>query len=476
MWQQIVSNWHWTVVGLIASVHVILHKRDSVAAIAWVGLIWLVPLFGGVLYLFFGINRIRRRARRLRRNHRQRAANDCVADLDKALVGVPAPEADHLRTLARLIENVTCKPLLSGNRIRPLVNGDEAYPEMLRAIDDAKQTISLATYIFDNDSVGKQFVEALHRAAVRGVDVRVLIDDVGAHYTFPTVVRQLRRSGVHVGLFLPKLVPGYSPYADLCNHRKILVVDGRVGFSGGMNIRAGHMLTSGSRHPVQDLHFRIEGPVVSHLQETFVDDWVFTTREPLHRQRWFPKLEAVGTIVARGVTSGPDDDFEKLWMSLIGALGCANVSVRIMTPYFLPDSALIAALNTAAMRGVRVDIILPEQNNLRTVKWASTALLPQVLEHGCRVWLTAPPFDHTKLVLIDGVWTLLGSANWDPRSLRLNFELDVECYDLDLARTLDELIRHKLEKARQVTLADINGRSFPVKLRDGVARLLTPYL
>jgi cardiolipin synthase len=483
MLQQFELYWHWIVlaisivVGVVASVHVILNKRESVSAIAWVGMIWLVPIFGGLLYWAFGINRIKRRAISLRRHHRRsRIVNEGFAELDKALVSVPASEAEHLRSLARLIDNVTSKPLLSGNRIRPLVNGDAAYPEMLRAIDEARQTITLCTYIFEKDSVGQQFIDALHRAVVRGVEVRVLIDDIGAHYCFPTVVGRLRRAGVRVALFLPKLVPGYSAYANLCNHRKVLVIDGRIGFSGGMNLSAGNVMTSGSRHLIQDVHFRIEGPVVAHVQEAFADDWLFTTREVLRGDAWFPTPVAAGNMLARGVGSGPDDDFEKLWMTLIGALGCANHTVRIVTPYFLPDSALIAALNAAAMRGVKVDIILPEQNNLRTVQWASTALLPQLLEHGCRVWLTAPPFDHSKLVLIDGVWTLLGSANWDPRSFRLNFEFDIECYDLDLARILDELIRHKLVKSKQVTLADVNNRSFLVKLRDGVARLLTPYL
>jgi cardiolipin synthase A/B len=464
-------------IDVAASLHVILKKRESVSALAWVGLIWLVPIVGGLLYLTFGINRIKRRAISLRREHRRRKiVDEGLADLDRALVGVPALEANHLRTLAHLIENVAGKPLCVGNRIAPLVNGDEAYPEMLRAIDAARHSVALCTYIFDNDSVGKKFIEALHQAAARGVEVRVLIDDVGAHYTWPTVVRSLRRAGVRVALFLPKLVPGYSSYANLCNHRKIMVVDGRIGFSGGMNLREGHVLTSGSRHLVQDLHFRIEGPVVSQLQESFADDWLFTTGEVLRGGFWYPHPVHSGTVLARGISSGPDDDFAKLWTTFIGALGCANTSVRIVTPYFLPDIALIAALNTAAMRGVNVEIILPEQNNLRTVQWASTALLPQVLEHGCQVWLTAPPFDHTKLVLIDGVWALLGSANWDPRSFWLNFEFDIECYDRELTTKLNELVQHKLEKARRISLADVNNRSFPAKVRDGVARLLTPYL
>jgi cardiolipin synthase len=477
--------YHWQLIvfiaavaaNIFASLHVVLHKRESVSALAWVGLIWLAPFLGVILYWCFGINRIKRRAIFLRKRHHRRNKEQArLAQLDKVLAGVASSEAEHLHSLATLIETLTGKPLLSGNLIRPLRNGEQAYPEMLQAIAEAKASVSLCTYIFDNDQIGRRFVDALESAIRRGVQVRVLIDDIGVHYSWPSIRRSLRRAGIPYSMFLPKLVPAYSPYANLCIHRKILVVDGRIGFSGGMNIRAGHDLTLASRNPVQDMHFRVEGPVVRQLQETFADDWHFSANEILRGDAWFPKPTDAGPVLARGISSGPDDGFEKMWLTFIGALTCAKSSVRIVTPYFLPDSALIAALNTTAMRGVTVDIILPEQNNLRTVKWASTALLPQVLERGCRVWLAEPPFDHAKLVLIDGLWTLLGSANWDPRSFRLNFEFDIECYDRDLAGKLEEFIQQKLAKARQVSLAELNNRHILVKIRDGVAGLLTPYL
>jgi cardiolipin synthase len=256
-----------------------------------------------------------------------------------------------------------------------------------------------------------------------------------------------------------------------------MVVDGRIGFTGAMNIREGCLLELSPRQPVRDLHFRVEGPVVAHLQEVLTDDWAFTTGEVLQRERCFPRLEGAGDALVRGIADGPDEDFERLRLTLLGAITCARSSVIVVTPYFLPDAALITTLNMAAMRGVAVDILLPAQNNLRVVQWASSAMLWQVLERGCRVWLTSPPFDHTKLMLVDGTWTLLGSSNWDPRSLRLNFEFDIECYDRALGETLQRWVREeRLRDARLVTLAEADGRSLPVKLRDGVARLLSPYL
>ena len=162
--------------------------------------------------------------------------------------------------------------------------------------------------------------------------------------------------------------------------------------------------------------------------------------------------------------------------TLLAALAEAQTSVQILTPYFLPDNALITALNLAALRGVRVDIILPAKNNLPFVHWASRAMWWQVLERGCHVWLTPPPFDHSKLMIVDGHWVLLGSANWDARSLRLNFELNVECYGREFAQEMEKVIAEKISAAREVTLAEVDERSLPGKLRDAIARLFSPYL
>jgi cardiolipin synthase len=479
----ILFGWYWIaalvalVIDLAASAHVVLHKRDHRSAIGWVGVIWLVPGVGSLLYFLVGINRIQRRANRLRQQHPQvtRAKSpfqDPVAVLAQSFV----PDKSQLAPLVRLVSIVTGQPLLLGNQVQPFRNGDEAYPAMLRAIREAKQSVTLSTYLFANDRAGELFVNALRQARARGIEVRVLVDGVGVHHSWPSVLGPLRRAGVPFAQFLPSLLPWHFTYANLRNHRKTLVVDGRIGFTGGMNLSEGNQLAFSVRPAIQDMHYTIEGPAVALLQEVFADDWMFCTGEFLQGERWFPELEARGPVLARGITSGPDANFEKLRMIYLGALACARTSARIVTPYFLPDSGLIAALNTAALRGVQVDILLPGQNDHRLVQWASTAQLREVLELGCRVWLTRPPFDHTKLVLVDGVWTLLGSANWDPRSLRLNFEFDLECYDAELATTLETVVLQKLEHAQPLTLADVNNRSLPVKLRDGMARLLTPYL
>jgi cardiolipin synthase len=469
-------------VGAIASAHVVLYKRDVRAAIGWVGLIWFSPFVGAVLYLFFGINRLRRKAtRRMEEESLEQPSAPPVytgatglAETDEeAFVARTQP---HLLGLAQFVGRATDVPLTAGNRVDLLVNGDEAYPAMIEAIGNATRSVALCSYIFDHDRAGLMFLDALGDAVRRGVEVRVLIDAVGAKYSRPPITRLLAAGGVAVAKFMDSPIPFRNPYMNLRNHRKIMVVDGRLAFTGGMNIREGCLLHRHPSHPVQDLHFRVEGPVVTEIMDAFVTDWSFTTQEQLEGEAWYPELEECGAIVARGIPDGPDEDFETIRWAIHGALSVAQRSVSIMTPYFLPDQALITTLSLAAMRGVEVDVVLPEVCNLRFVQWACMAQLWQVLERGCRIWLSPPPFDHTKIMLVDDAWALVGSANWDPRSLRLNFELNVECYDSELVSRLAALVAEKRSASKELTLEDVNGRPLPVKLRDGVARLFSPYL
>lgn len=470
-WPHLVAGFHF-LAALLASVHVLLHKRDSRAAALWIGCIWLLPVCGPLLYLALGVNRIRRRAVSLGvHGSFSRPIPENLGELDHK-------GAEHLNLLARVVSRVVARPLTTGNQLRPCVNGDQAFPSMLGAIESATKSIALSTYIFDNDTSGQQFVAALGRAAKRGVEVRVLIDAAGARYSWPPVTHALRHAGLNTALFLPSslLAPWRAATINLRNHRKLLIADGRVAFTGGMNIRHGNVLADKPKGPVQDLQFRVEGPVVAQLQEAFANDWAFTTGEVLEDPVWFPELSECGDVIARAITDGPDADFEKLRWTLLAALAEAQTSVQILTPYFLPDMGLITALNLAALRGVRVDIILPGKNNLPFVHWASRAMWWQVLERGCRLWLTPPPFDHSKLMIVDGHWVLLGSANWDARSLRLNFELNVECYGRAFANEMGSVIEQKLRQAREVKLADADGRSWAARLRDAAAGLFSPYL
>jgi cardiolipin synthase A/B len=464
-------------VPAVGTVHVVLTKRNPHAAMAWVGVLWLAPLVGAVFYLLFGVNRTRRRARAIRmvEEVRDGTANliACPRETLKALLG---PDRGHLQPLVTLGDRVAGRPLVTGNRVRMLRDGDQAYPAMLEAIAEAESTVTLVTYIFDRDRTGRRFVDALAAARNRGVEVRVLVDAVGARYSMPPITRSLSQAGIPTGRFHPVRFLRPTSYLNLRNHRKILVVDGRIGFTGGINIREGHVLGDDPSHPVRDLHFRVEGPVVTELQEVFAEDWLASTGERLQGPDWFPPVAPVGQVAARGISDGPDIDYEKLQSMLLGALAIARNRVRIMTPYFIPDERLKDALTIAAMRGVAVEVILPERGNLPLVQWASQAYWHLLLMRDVRIFVSPPPFDHSKLMVVDGAWSLVGSANWDARSLQLNFEFNVECYDPALAGELDRFLEAHLEEAREVTLEEVVNRPFLLRLRDGVARLASPLL
>ena len=475
----------WQVFGIIlglllaafSSSHALIYKRDSRSAILWVAFIWILPIAGSLLYAFFGINRVKRRALMLRGDMEHVSSKSVVEHGDlRHLNSTFGAEFEQWHPHFHAVREITERPLLPGNDMRILINGDEAYPAMINAMDEARETIGFATYIFDHCPVGLEFIDAFERAIKRGVEVRVMVDSTGSRYSWPSIFKALKASGVPCARFLPFSAIKRPLTLNLHNHRKLLIVDGRVGFTGGMNIRQGHLLKGKSRNTVQDMHFCFKGPVVAHLQEAFVDDWFFSDGEKLSRKKWFPSLDQEGEMFARGISDGPDEDLDKLLWVLLSACHVARKSILIMSPYFLPEATLISALCLASMRGVKVDILLPEKNNLPFMQWATHAMLWQVLVKGCRVWATPPPFDHGKLMLVDGHWALVGSANWDSRSLRLNFEFNVECYHPETVKTLETILHKKMEHSKEITLDALNNRSLPAKIRDGLTRLATPYL
>ncbi|MEA3177593.1 MAG: cardiolipin synthase [Gammaproteobacteria bacterium] len=445
------------------TVHVLLTKREAGSSVAWIGLSWLAPILGSVLYLLLGINRVKRRAQSLRRPR-------------------PAPRArrtaksrsDHFAALELAGERITGRPTEDGNSIDVLRNGDNAYPQMLAAIDAATQSIALSSYIFRADAAGIPFIDALLRAKQRGVEVRVLIDGYGGGYFTSSTYHRLHRADVPAARFLHSTLPWRMPFLNLRSHKKILGIDGRSVFTGGLNIGAENLTQTHPKHPVFDTHFKFEGPVVAQLIDVFAADWLFATQERLSGDAWFPALAPTGDSTARVVTSGPDNDLEKIEFVILQALSCARTSIRIMTPYFLPDERIITALSLAAYRGVEVDLVLPEHSNHPTVDWGSRVQMGPLLKAGGRVWTYPAPFNHSKLMTIDDLWAMVGSANWDVRSFRLNFELDLEVYHSGVVREINSLIT--AHQGARLNPSTLEGRSFPLRLRDGAARLLVPYL
>lgn len=445
--------------------HILVHKRDPGSAVAWIGIAWLSPVLGSLLYVLLGVNRVRRRALTMLVPRAATPLAETSREID---------DEDYLAGLEYSAQRITGRPAKSGNAIGILHNGDGAYPKMLACIEAARHSVALSSYIFRADAAGNAFIEALVRARRRGVEVRVLIDGIGGGYFWSSTYFKLRRAGVPVARFLHSIVPWRMPFLNLRSHKKLLGIDGQFAFIGGLNIGAENLVNSQPVRPVLDTHFCLEGPVVAQIIRTFADDWFFMTGERLAGERWFPALPPVGDSRARAVTSGPDQDLEKIELIIMQAVGAARSSGKIMTPYFLPDERIITVLALAAMRGVEVDVILPANSNHPTLDWGARAHLGPLLAAECRVWTHAAPFDHSKLMTVDGKWCFVGSANWDMRSFRLNFELNLEVYHSAVVRQVEELIMQKQEL--RLSAAGLQKLSLPVVLRNNAARLMLPYL
>ncbi len=459
-------------VTLPALLHVLLYKRDPRSAAYWVALLALVPVVGAVLYFLLGINSTRRKGRRYRDTLTKYSAGRS-SESGRCELGLAETEGD---TLSRALDRISRLTFAVGNRITILRNGDEAMSPMLDAIRAAKSSIGLSTYIFEANGIGAEFVGALSEAVTRGVAVRVIVDDAGTRYSWPPVTGELRSAGVSVRRFMPLRDVLRLAMMNLRNHRKILVVDGKLGFTGGLNIREGNMLLRNPPNPILDQHFQGEGPVVSQMQRIFAEDWNFCAGEELTDPIWFPVLDTCGAVRAIGIPDGPDEDVEVMPVAFFAALSAAKRDVKILSPYFLPLPALMWALKLCVTRGVAVTIVTPAKNNIPPVAWAARTLYPDLLASGCRIFESSPPFDHSKIFILDGVWSFIGSTNWDPRSLRLNFEFNLACHDRDLASRLEVEFQAKLAATHEVTMADLEADSIAVRLRNGVARLFIPLL
>lgn len=486
--QQIYSIWaeYWPHITLILSlaisiptaIHAAMNKSEVRAAIGWVGVILLSPYAGSILYLIAGINRVRKTqiASQITPNPKEQIRYNAspISQLSDDF-------EPHFQSLKTLGDDISRFQLRGGNHVQLLKGGDETYPAMLEAIEGATQSIALQSYIFDNDRLGLEFVEALERAQQRGVQIRVLIDAIGVQYSRRPIHHLLRKKGIPCALFLSISLLPISflkrPYANLRSHRKLLIIDGLTAFAGGMNIREG-FYSKYTPNPAQDTHFCLRGPIAAQLMTAFANDWQFTTKEELGNEFWRQDYSdaPLPQVPARCIRSGPDSFIASTHSMLLGALAVAQHHIRIQSPYFLPDQVLLGALNTAARRGVRVDIVIPKQNNLQLVSRAMMAQIDLVIAAGAHVWLATGSFNHSKLLTIDDQWSYVGSSNMDPRSLRLNFELDIEIYCRATAAKIGHAIDQEIQTADALTLKELQSYPFKKRLLNRIIWLASPYL
>ena len=490
-----------TAMSVYAAQHALLSKRDSRSALAWVAFCFL-PLLGPLTYLLFGINRIHIRARR---DYPSEAASPVSKDPLEGAAYYSEPPGSALRPLSRVGEGITGRGLVSVDSIETLRNGEGFYPAMLRDIASARQSVYCSTYIFRRDDTGRSIAAALSAARARGVDVRIIVDGLGEAAYPPRIGGLLKRRRLNFRRYNPITLVPPSLRLNMRNHRKLLVVDGSTAYTGGQNLSDSH-LAARQNNPARtrDLHFRFTGKIVDDLQWAFLNDWQHCGDEEggkgeastdeteeggnakdgngLHgsgaKDAHAPcnTLDPSASHWARVILDGPNEDLDQLNDLLVGVLSAARQRIWLMTPYFLPGHDLAGALIGARLRGVDVKIILPERTNIYLAHWATQHNLRYILARKLPVYLQPAPFVHTKAVLVDDGYALIGSANLDPRSLRLNFELGVEVFSPAFNADLHGYFEQCLAASTKLNESRLAARPYPIKVRDATAWLFSPYL
>lgn len=459
---------------------VLMRRKEPSSTIAWILTLVFLPALGAVLFLLFGRDRVRWPAKRKRELDAVVRAR--VADARKE-----PPEADRAsqiplespleRALFRIGARLTHQRATGGNAVRVLADGNAKYEALGAAIDAAKHHVHAQYYLIRDDATGAWFRDRLVAAASRGVTVRLLIDGYGCFPLGSSWLRPLRKAGAHVGVFMPMRSLLLQP-VNLRNHRKIVVVDGECAFTGGFNIgdeyRGGEMRSVGSW---RDVHLRIDGPAAAELQRVFFMDWTFATGDAIDPHEYFPRDPAPrGNATIAVVPSGPDTRTEAIHRLFFGAIVGAEKEVLVTTPYFVPTESLLVAMELAAMRGVRLELLLPGRSNHRVTYHAGRSFYAQLLEAGVDIQEYVPGIVHAKTLVADRTVSLVGSANMDLRSFRLNFEVHTLVHDAPTAAALCGIFADYEKQAVHVERDAWRARAWSLKLREGASRLVSPLL
>jgi cardiolipin synthase len=457
---------------------IVFENRNPVKTLSWLLVIMFIPVAGVITYVFFGRNY------RKQKIYSRKSIADSVRLTDHVdrqvslLHRVLAVESEAVRSkehLMHLMLNNNRSLLTLNNRIDLLVNGKEAFPAMLDAIASAGKFIHLEIYRLEPDTLGTEFRELMKRKAVEGVKVRVVYDDVGSWNIHKPYIRDMREAGVEIYPFMPVRFPAFSSKINYRNHRKILVVDGREGFVGGLNIADKYIHGLPGLGPWVDTHLKLTGEAVAALDRVFVDDWNFVSGEKLQ-----PGISVENTVktgnrcLVQVASSGPDTDWATIMQVYFSAIATAKTSIYLTSPYFSPDESLLTALKTAALSGVDVRMIFPKYSDSIIANWNTRSYISELLEAGVRIFLYENGFIHSKYLLVDNVFSSVGSPNVDVRSFDLDFEVTALVYDEEFAFRLGVLFNEDMKNCSEVTLQEWLKRKKGDRYKESLARIFGP--
>ncbi len=487
----------YQVVVIATIVHVLMDNRQQAKTVAWALVIWFVPVVGILAYIFFGVNTRRERmvSRRSMDQLTKRSMLQFVEQRDLQLPDAHKPVID-------LFINENFSLPFGGNKVDILTSGYDFFPALLRDMGQARSHIHIGVYIIEDDALGRLIVSALIAKVKQGVEVRLVYDDVGCWRVPNSFFEQMRREGIEAEPFMPVRFPSFARRANYRNHRKVFIIDGRVGYIGGMNIAQRYVkgiapkkrhvdseLTKGGKQTCaqgcnwRDTMLRVEGKGVYSLQRAFLIDWYFVDRTLLSDRKYYPQVDASTaeassrSTIVQTVTSGPSSPYPEIMQGYVRIIMAARRYVYLQTPYFLPTSAVLYAIKTAAQAGVDVRLLVPARGDTRFIDWASRSYLRETLDAGVKVSLYTEGFLHSKLMVCDDTIATCGSTNIDFRSFENNFEANMFVYDEKFALSMKEMFL--ADERHSLPLASIEKRmnpGFMERLGESLARLFSPLL
>ncbi len=470
-------SWFFAVYIFLIMALVFFENKNPSKMIAWLLVLAVLPGVGFVFYILFGRN-IGKRRRSTRKKEKDENRMAYAAKIQRDIMRfvsyfdeMNSPVASRLAML--LLESAD-SPFLINNRVDILTNGDDTFSKILYALESAEDHIHMEYYIIRDDKIGTEIKNVLIRKAKAGVKVRLIYDSVGCWKLSAKYLHDLKLAGVEVFPFFPVALPILSRELNYRNHRKIIVVDGKVGFVGGLNIGDEYLGKSKQFGFWRDTHMAIWGEAVYGLQNTFINDWNFVSRQVIKSDAFFPKQDHQGDTIVQVASSGPDSDWHSIEQAYFTMVSSAKSHIYITTPYLVPGESLMSALRTAALSGVDVRIIIPAKPDHFLVYWASRDNVETLLEAGVKIYAYEKGFVHGKVIIVDSEVSTVGTANFDLRSFRINFEVNAFVYDSDVAKRLEKDFFEDLDTSREIVLDQHSKRGIHIRFLESIGRLVSP--
>ena len=474
-----VLNVVYFITAVFISLSVILDNRNPAKTISWVIILFVLPFLGLVLYLFFGQNYRKEKIysrKGLEDFERIRSlSEDQMIELSTKEFMVNDKIKSKLHIIKLLLNN--SKALLTErNRVTVLNNGRNTFRSIFSELRKAKDHIHLEYYIIDDDKLGNELKDILIEKAREGVSIKLIYDDVGCWRLSKKYLRELKEAGVEHFPFMPVRFPFFANRINYRNHRKIVVVDGRVGFVGGLNIADRYLYGNKKIGPWRDTHLKIEGEAVNSLQVVFLIDWQFVSGKAITNKNYFPKSRIVCNQLVQITASGPDSDWASIMQAYFGAIATARDYIYISNPYFIPNESILTALKTASLSGVDVRIIIPGESDSYLTYYSTLSYVQELLEAGIKVFFYQKGFIHSKIILVDDIFSSVGTANLDIRSFDDNFEVNALVYDEEICQVLKKSFHDDLSYSREILIEEYRKRKLVRKLAESLARVFSPLL